>query len=77
MEEIWVPLNGHPNYIISNFGQIKNTRKNHIAKIICNKGPYPYAYVGVKSEVIIHKAVGEHFIINDNPEKKTEVIHID
>ena len=27
-EEIWVPLKGYPNYIISNHGQIKNERKN-------------------------------------------------
>lgn len=32
IEEVWVPLEGYPNYTVSNFGDVKNTTTNQILR---------------------------------------------
>jgi hypothetical protein len=32
VEEVWIPLEGYPNYAVSNFGDVKNVRSDQILR---------------------------------------------
>lgn len=78
MQEDWKPIINYSNFLISNFGNVKNNRLNSI-KIpqIDNKGYLKvrlYKKEGSKN-FRIHRLVALHFI--DNPNNYNQVDHID
>lgn len=74
-QEIFVPINGFEGlYEISNYGRLRNARK--IMKTYLINSGYVCAKLvkeDVRTSVLIHRLVAEHFI--PNPANKAEVNH--
>ena len=77
----WVEVREAPKYMVSNTGQVKQTRLNRILKGYLING---YKSVSLKSECasgqfcrLVHRLVAEAFIANDDPVHKIYVDHID
>lgn len=88
-EEIWVPVNGHQDYEISQYGKIRSTdrfrphgKTNHLQRVkgkVLQPGTNNagYLWVNLKNKhVQLHRLVAEHFLIPAS-EYLTEVNHID
>ena len=76
MEE-WKPIVSHPNYSISNLGNVLNTSTNRKMMGGCRNG---YKFVNVWSNNTqktykIHRLVAEHFLDNFDP--NLDIDHID
>ena len=78
--EIWKTIESSPNYEISNFGSIKNTKTGNILKVATNN--YGYKLVCLsdnnkKQTGYIHRLIAEAFI-NTNLDTRASVVnHID
>lgn len=73
--ELWKKIININNYEISNFGNVRNSKNKTLLKKNIKNG-YHYIYLCDKS-YRINKLVAEHYLINDNPETKIYVNHID
>lgn len=78
MEEVWKQIIDYPNYSISNFGYVKNTRFDKI--LVNNKLRDGYLRVclsknGKQKCFLISRLVGEYFLDNFNP--SLDIDHID
>ena len=74
--EKYVIINNFDNYAISNYGNIKNIKKNKILKPCKNKNgylEYTFCQNSIKKTFRIHRLVGLYFI--DNPENKPYINH--
>ena len=65
VEEIWAPIDDFPDYAVSNYGQVRNIRLDHILKPRYNS--YGYARVmlrrdGLSYDCLVHRLVAEAFI---------------
>ena len=82
-EEVWKTIEKYPNYMISNLGKIKSlnykrTGKEQILKQSINGRGYYYVLISINNKyknILIHKAVAEAFLKNDN--NYSDVNHID
>ena len=75
--EIFRKIKGYENYVVSNFGNVKNTKSGHILKPGKRIG-YDYVNLcknGNKKHMNIHRLVANSFITN--PLNKPFVDHID
>ena len=77
MKEIWKPIKGYENYLISNLGRVK-TKQGRYKKI--NYGTCKYGYLDLwkdnkPKKCRVHRLVAEAFI--QNPDNKEQVNHID
>ena len=78
MIEKFIIINGFDHYAISNFGRIKNVRKNRIlTPVLSQSGYLTYVFCqdGRKKGFRIHRLVALYFL--DNPENKPYVNHKD
>lgn len=67
--EIYTLINNFENYAISNYGNIKNVKKNKILKPVKNKNGYlvyTFCQNGIKKTFRLHRLVGLYFIPNPN-----------
>lgn len=77
MKEIWKPVKGFENYLVSNFGKVKRNDVELNPYIDATK----YSKVGLaqgngkQKKFLLHRLVAEVFL--PNPESKPEVNHID
>lgn len=65
--EKYMVINNFENYAISNYGNIKNVKKNKILKPVKNKNgylEYTFCQNGIKKTFRIHRLVGLYFIPN-------------
>lgn len=82
-KEVWKIIEKYPNYMISNLGKIKSlnykrTGKEQILKQSINGRGYYYVLISINNKyknILIHKAVAEAFLENDN--NYSDVNHID
>lgn len=82
-KEIWKFIQGFENYLISNFGRVKNLsynsmNKEQILKPMKNTSGYLYISLyknGIRKNFLIHKLVAEYFL--DNPLNLPEINHKD
>lgn len=75
--EVWKTINGFPNYEISSFGNVRNS-KGLILKPKKNKGGYLEVCLcenGKRKSFLVHRLVAIHFI--DNSNNYNEVNHKD
>ena len=77
----WREVREAPKYMVSNTGQVKQTRLNRFVKGYLING---YRSVSLKSECLngaicrlVHRLVADAFIANDDPDHKIYVDHID
>lgn len=89
--ELWKEIKDFENYAVSNYGRVFNLRKKDFKKFSVNSF-FNYGKRTVKSRKylavnlyhkgktchrVVHKLVAEAFILNDDPEHKIYVDHID
>lgn len=76
--EIYKIINGFPNYMISNLGNVYSIKNDIVLKPIKNNCGYLWVSLfnekGMERKTI-HKLVAEHFL--DSIEGKTEINHLD
>ena len=72
----WRVIKGHPKYLVSNDGYVKNRETGQILSRNHLRGGYRSVILdGVALK--IHRLVAIAFVPNDDPENKTNVDHID
>ena len=77
LEELWVPIEGYPNYEISNYGRVVNVNTDHELAINCTK--YKPSSVrlfknGVPKAFYVHRLVAQAFFLNYRDD--VEVLHV-
>ena len=77
MEEIYKHIDDFDNYLISNYGNVKNKLTNKVLSKSNCKGVYKVNLCkdGKKYNIYIHRLIALHFI--NNPNNNEFVIHID
>ena len=77
-EEEFKPVYGFDNYLVSNYGNIKNCKTNRILKLQNHPKGYKLIYLSKKGKVKnfrVHRLVGIAFL--ENPDNKEMIDHID
>ena len=77
-EEEFKPVDGFDNYLVSNFGNIKNSKTNKILKLINNSEGYKVINLFKNKKVKmfrVHRLVGMAFL--ENLDNKPMIDHID
>ena len=77
-EEEFLPIDGYDNYIVSNFGNVKNSKTNRILKLQNHPKGYKLIDLSKKGKVKnfrVHRLVGKAFL--ENPDNKEMIDHID
>ena len=77
-EELFKRIDGYDNYLVSNFGNVKNSKTNRILKLINDSGGYKVIslYQNKKLKIFkVHRLVGKAFL--ENPDNKPVIDHID
>ena len=80
IKEIWKPIEGYPDYEVSNMGRVKSLKfgKEKILKGVKDKNGYLIVDLykeGKQKHYLIHRLVASAFI--DNPNNLPQVNHID
>lgn len=70
--ENWKVIIEHPNYEVSDHGNIRNRTTGHVLKHMLNACGYHRVDLNSKT-VFVHRIVGQYFV--PNPENKPEVNH--
>ena len=81
--EIWKPIQGYENYVISSLGNVKSlnyrqTGKEHILKQSANEHGYQVVYLykqNKRKHFLVHRLVAEAFI--PNPDNLPYINHRD
>ena len=76
MWELAVPFLG---YEVSDSGEVRNIKTKHILSQQINNRGYAKVFLmdcGHQSGVFVHRLVAQAFCTNDDPERKTQVNHI-
>lgn len=81
-EEVWKPVRGFEDYLISNHGEIKSLKRGKEIILVGDKNNYGYRRVRLSSgkyneRVFIHRLVAEHFVPNRDPRNRHYVNHKD
>ena len=77
-EEEFKPVDGYDNYLVSNFGNVKNSKTNRILKLHNDKDGYKQIDLSKNGKVKnfrVHRLVGNAFL--ENPDEKPMIDHID
>ena len=77
-EEEFKPVDGFDNYLVSNFGNVKNNKTNKIMKLKNHRQGYKQIGLYKKRKqkfFLIHRLVGIAFL--ENPDNKPVIDHID
>ena len=77
-EELFKPIDGYDNYLVSNFGNVKNSKTNRILKPSTHKKGYKLVVLrknGKSKTFTVHRLVGIAFL--ENPDNKQMIDHID
>lgn len=77
--EIWKPIEGHSEYMISSLGRVKSTKRKNDIILSPSKKNNGYLQVSLCNNdmthyISIHRLVGLHFI--PNPDNKPHIDHI-
>lgn len=73
--ERWLTIEEHPNYEVSNYGNVRNKQTGHLLKPMLNReGGYYRVYLD-KQHCYVHRLVADAFF--DGNHEKMDVNHID
>ena len=76
--EVWKQIENHPNYSISNFGNIRNDNTSKYLSKILNNGYYAFSFCYSRTNrktIRLHRLVAMAFI--PNPNNLPNINHID
>ena len=76
MWELAVPFLG---YEVSDSGEVRNIKTKHVLSQHVNNRGYAKVFLsdnGKQNGVLVHRLVASAFVVNDDPERKTQVNHI-
>lgn len=80
-KEIWKTILDYPAYEVSNLGRIRTKKTGRIRKTVTNKRTGYEMIMLCKNcsytNHYVHRLVAQAFLINSNPDKYTDVDHID
>ena len=77
-EELFKSIDGYDNYLVSNFGNVKNSKTNKILKPGTHTQGYKQIILyknGKSKSFKVHRLVGNAFL--ENPDNKPMIDHID
>ena len=80
MKEIWKTIKDYTNYEISNFGNVKNKKRNSLMKLDVDNSGYQYVDLyknGKRKRFKVHRLVAIAFVTNPDPTNFDIVNHID
>ena len=78
MEIKWKQINDYPNYYVSNYGSIKNIKKNTLLTPYLNERGYLTIFLynnGQRKRFAVHRVVAEAFL--PNPNNLPQINHLD
>jgi hypothetical protein len=70
MREVWVNIQGFPNYQVSNYGSVRSLRTNSLLSHRYNGGGYAHVTLstyGEQQEYYVHQLVAQAFFDNYKP----------
>jgi len=78
--EVWKTVESSPNYEVSNFGSVRNTKTGKMLKVVTNPSGYKLVCLSNKDKKqtgYIHRLVAEAFVDTDLDTRSSVVNHID
>lgn len=77
---MWKQIERYPKYEVSDSGEVRNAETHHILKQFDNKRGYMKVSLvgddGKQHNVSVHRLVADAYVNNLDPEKRTQVNHI-
>ena len=76
---MWTLVGDHLDYEVSDGGEVRNVKTKHVLAQQLNNRGYARVFLmdgGRKSCVLVHRLVAKAFCANSDPERKTQVNHI-
>jgi hypothetical protein len=73
MEEVWVAVDGYPNYAVSNMGRVANINRGELLKLRPNEEGYlrvSLSCLGVVRDFYVHRLVARAFLEGYDPRQQ-------
>jgi len=67
VEELWEPIEGHENYLVSNYGEVINKKTNYALRSCSDHKGYQKVSLyknGIRETKYIHRMVAKAFLID-------------
>lgn len=80
MTEVWKTVESHPNYEVSNIGNVRNTKTGRTLSPCLSNCGYEVVSLSNNGKITsanVHTLVAKAFLTNEQPDFYTDVHHID
>jgi hypothetical protein len=73
MKEQWVPIDGYPNYEVSDLGRVANIKRDELLKPRPNDEGYlrvSLSHLGIVRDFYVHRLVAQAFMLDYDPRQQ-------
>jgi hypothetical protein len=73
MSELWVAIDGYPNYAVSNLGRVANTKRDELLRLRPNDEGYlrvSLSHQGIVRDFYVHRLVAQAFMLDYDPRQQ-------